>query len=311
MEEKRVNTFNELWCEKYRPTTLDDLLIEDAVREKILQYKDEVPNLLFCSPPGQGKTSLAKIIAISMLDCQYLYINASDENGIDTIRSKVSAFAQTKSIDGKIKIVILDEADYLTTQGQAALRNTMESYSDTCRFILTANLKHKIVPAIQSRCTSFDIVPPLKDAVQRCFNILKSENISYAEDDKRLIVQLVKSSYPDLRSAINNLQKSVVDGELKIREKGFNNSFCGKVLEKVVAGNALKVREYIITNETEFNGDYTQLLRTLLEVVIASEYSDEKKQQWCMHIAEHLYRAVFVVDQEINCFHCILQMVTA
>jgi hypothetical protein len=303
-----MSSFKELWVEKYRPTTLAGLLLEDNVRVKILNYKDEIPNLLFCSPPGQGKTSLAKIIVNDILQCQYLYLNASDENGIDVIRSKVSSFAQTKSIDGKIKVVILDEADYITSQGQAALRNTMETYSDTCRFILTANLKHKIVPAIQSRCTSFDIVPPLRDAVYHCFNILKLEDIEYEENDKRLIAQLVKNAYPDLRTAINNLQKSVIDGKLNIREKGIDGGFCNNILQMIDGGNPLKIREYIITNETEFNGDYPQLLRTLLEAVYNSWHKDEIKQQWCIIIAEHLYRAVFVVDQEINCFACILQM---
>ena len=121
--------YNSLWSEKYRPKTLDDILLEDNVKNKIMDFKTagEIPNLLFCGPPGQGKTSLAHIIVNNLLDCQYIYINASDENGIDTIRSKVSGFAQTASIDGALKVIILDEADYITAQGQAALRNTMET----------------------------------------------------------------------------------------------------------------------------------------------------------------------------------------
>ena len=120
---------------------------------------------------------LAKVLAKQVLDCQYLYINASDENGIDTIRSKVTQFAQTRSIDGNIKIIILDECDGLSQDAQRALRNTMEEYAEITRFVLTANYSHRIIPALQSRCQSLDLTPPLELCVDRVIHILKSENI--------------------------------------------------------------------------------------------------------------------------------------
>jgi len=301
--------YNMLWVEKYRPKTLNDILLDDTVRAKLEDFKTsgEIPNLLFCGPPGQGKTSLAHIIVNDMLDCQYIYINASDENGIDTIRSKVSGFAQTASIDGALKVIILDEADYITAQGQAALRNTMETYSSNCRFILTANIRHKIVPAIQSRCTGIDIVPPLKQSAQRVFNILKQENIIIDESDKPKIISLIKRTYPDLRKTINELQKSIINGKLEINVTGINNEFCDKILALISQKKPIEARTYVIQNEAEFNGDYQQLMRELLNSVFSSN-SMMQKAEWCLIIADHLYKSVFVVDQEINFFSCIIQM---
>src|SRR6476469_5737122 len=151
--------FNDLWVEKYRPKTLDELVLDSDNRTYFnsLKGKQEIPNLLFLGPPGIGKTTLSKIIVKEILNCQYLYINASDESGIDTIRNKVKSFAQTRSMDGKVKICLLDECDHLSsvnsglgnTNAQAALRNLMEEYSGTTRFILTGNYRHKIIPALQ------------------------------------------------------------------------------------------------------------------------------------------------------------------
>ena len=156
--------FNSLWVEKYRPKTLEDFICTEANKDIIASFKnkEEIPNLLFTGTPGLGKTTLAKIIVNDILGCQYLYINASDENGIDTIRTKVTSFAQTKSIDGKIKVIILDEADGLSIDAQRVLRNTMEEFARITRFILTANYKYRVIPALQSRCQSLELTPPLE-----------------------------------------------------------------------------------------------------------------------------------------------------
>ena len=198
--------FDKIWVEKYRPQTLSDVILDKETLRVVEEYTNEIPNLLFVGNPGTGKTTLARVIVNDILGCNYLYINASDESGIDTIRHNITNFAQTKSFDGGVKVVILDEADGLTSQAQAALRNTMETYAKYCRFILTANYKHKIIPALQSRCQSLTIKPVVELAVKRCYNILKDENVKVPEEQKKKFVQLVKRHFPDLRKTINELQ---------------------------------------------------------------------------------------------------------
>ena len=192
--------FDKIWVEKYRPQTLNDVILDNETLRVVEEYTNEIPNLLFVGNPGTGKTTLARVIVNDILRCNYLYINASDESGIDTIRHNITNFAQTKSFDGGVKVVILDEADGLTSQAQAALRNTMETYAKYCRFILTANYKHKIIPALQSRCQSLTIKPVVELAVKRCYNILKGENVKVPEEQKKKFVQLVKRHFPDLRT---------------------------------------------------------------------------------------------------------------
>ena len=155
----------DIWVERYRPTTLDDIVLSDDKRAYFDRVKEtsNLPNLLLVGSPGVGKTTLAKVIVSDILEAQYLYINASDENGIDTIRTKVLNFAQTQSIFGTTKIIVLDECDGLSLDAQKALRNSMEEYHDIARFVLTANYQHKIIPALQSRCHVFLFNPPKEE----------------------------------------------------------------------------------------------------------------------------------------------------
>ena len=165
-----------LWVEKYRSNTLDNYVGNENIKQTIQKYLDQndIQNFLFYGPAGTGKTTLAKLI-VNNLDCDYLYINASDERGIDTIRDKVSGFASAASFK-PLKVVILDEADFITIQGQAALRNVIETYSRTTRFILTCNFVERIIDPLQSRCQVLKIVPPSKnDIAKHVFNILKQE----------------------------------------------------------------------------------------------------------------------------------------
>lgn len=301
--------FKHLWVEKYRPTNLDDFIITDKNKAIIESYKTskEIPNLLFVGTPGLGKTTLAKIIVNDILECQYLYINASDENGIDTIRSKVTGFAQTKSIDGNIKVIILDETDGLSLDAQRALRNTMEEFAKITRFILTANYKHRVITALQSRCQSIDLTPPLDGVVKKCVTILKSENIEIAQQQKSILLEFIKSHYPDLRKITNELQKHSIDKKLTLTE---NNS--DDVLELILAEiknkNVVALRKALIENESKFNSDYVNLLRQIFNYTFRSEIADSLKSEYLLIIAEHLYRSSFVVDQEINCFSCFISL---
>lgn len=293
-----------IWCERYRPTTLDDLIISDRNREIINGFKEEIPNLLFVGTPGTGKTTCARIIVNDILKCDYLYINASDESGIDTIRHKVTNFAQTKSFNGGIKVVILDESDYLSNTAQAALRNTMESFAKYTRFILTANYKHKIIPALQSRCQFLDIKPTLEDGVRRIYSILKQEGIEIDDVQKKKFVELVKANFPDLRKAINEVQKNCINGSLAITTINVDNALLKAIYSAIEERDVISLRKHLIENENSFYGDYDTLMKDYLNYLYNQPVDDSKKKAMIATIAEHLYRSAFVLDKEINCFAC-------
>ena len=300
--------FDKIWVEKYRPATLNDIILDERTLSVVKEFKNEIPNLLFVGNPGTGKTTLARVIVNDILKCNYLYINASDESGIDTIRHNITNFAQTKSFDGGVKVIILDEADGLTVQAQGALRNTMETYAKYCRFILTANYKHKIIPAVQSRCQSLDIKPVVELAVKRCYNILKDENIKVPEEQKKKFVQLVKRHFPDLRKTINEIQKNVIDSELCIISVTGDNELLEAVYKKIASKNSLGARRYLIENEDRFQGDYDTLLGNYLNFIYTANIEDLKKKEMIAIIADHLYKSAFVVDKEINAFACLVNL---
>jgi len=303
------SNFDSLWVEKYRPKELTDFIINENNRVLIESFKNkkEIPNLLFIGTPGLGKTTLAKIIVNSILECQYLYINASDENGIDTIRTKVTSFAQTKSIDGAIKVIILDETDGLSMDAQRALRNTMEEFAKITRFILTANYKYRVINALQSRCQGIDLTPPLEGAVKRIGHILKAEKIDVPIQLKPKLLAFIKDNYPDLRKTINELQKFSVTGTLNLSNVD-NNEILSLIFSEIKKNNVLQLRKALIENESQFNSDYVNLLRALFNYIDGNEVEINLKKQYLLTIAEHLYRSSFVVDQEINCYACFIAL---
>ena len=209
-----MSNSHSLWVEKYRPTDLSTYIGNEHLREKVGVYLEsgDVPHLLLYGRAGTGKTTLAKIITKN-IDCDYLYVNASDENKIDDVRNKIKTFAASVGFKD-LKVVILDECDYLTPNAQAALRNLMETFSKHCRFILTCNYVERIIDPIQSRCQPYKIVPPSrKDVAKQMVNILNEEGATYDLDDVALIVN---AGYPDIRRVINSAQRQVVDGKLKV-----------------------------------------------------------------------------------------------
>jgi DNA polymerase III delta prime subunit len=211
-------------------------------------------------------------------------------------------------LDGGIKIIVLDEADGLTEVGQRALRNTMEEYAKFTRFILTANQLHRIIPALQSRCQSIQVESSLLDVVMRCMHILKQENININEEQKQQLVKHVKMTHPDVRRIISNLQRMCATGDFVINNND-DKQFATQLLQNILGkSNCNSIREFIINNEESFGNDYNALLKNLLNSTYESEVDESKKQMLMCIIAEHLYRCSFAMDQEINAFHCCLNL---
>ena len=297
--------FKKLWVEKHRPQTLSDICLSDSNREYFENISDMIPHLLFCSPPGQGKTTLAKIIVKNILKCQYLYINASDENGVDSIRNKVITFSQTRSIDGRVKVVILDEADNLSSDAQRILRNVMEEYAETTRFILTANYFHRIIEPLTSRCQIFDLTVDIDRYTERLLRILSQEGIKNVPSS---ISKFVKKRFPDFRRAINDLQKYSVTGNLKIIDEN-TSTFAHEIFNDISSkADLFLLRSKIIENEQEFSNDYQKLLRDVFEVCFSSKLKEDKKKMMLLYISEAMYKDNFVIDHEINFYSCILQL---
>lgn len=299
--------FQDLLVERYRPKSLDDIVLSKDEKDYFLSLKgkEEIPNLLFAGTPGTGKTSLAKIIVNNILDCQYLYINASDENGIETIRSKVIGFSSTKSLDGKLKVVLFDEADALSLESQKALRNVIEEYSANTRFIFTCNYLFKVLPALQSRCQIFNLVPPLEGILNRVVYVLKQQNITVPDEEKARLVELVRAGYPDLRRIINDIQKFSYTGTLSIKDNQVKG-LAEKVIQKIKNKTELvELRRFVIEREQEFSGDYLQLLKEMFEVVFRD---NSNNSDTLLTISDFMYKDSIVVDKEINWFSCCLNL---
>jgi DNA polymerase III delta prime subunit len=301
---------NTLWCEKYRPKTLDELCLSDENREILEVYRKnkDIPHLLFTSTPGTGKTSLAKIIVNEILGCDYLYINASDENGIDTLRNKIIGFAQTKSLTGGIKVVILDESDSLSESCARGLRNVLEEYSDNTRFILTANYKHKIITPIQSRCQTLSFEHKISDVVKHCAKILNKEGINIPSDQITPFQTLIKTNFPDFRKILNELQKCSLSGTLKIRNSTVSDEFIENIFEKLHQDDVVAIREYVIKNENAFQSDYHALLKSILNLIYSKNINSLKKKDAIIAIGYHLDRHSSVMDVEINAFVCLVSL---
>ena len=285
-----------LWVERYRPQDLSTYVGNEHLKSKVERFLDDgnIPHLLLYGRAGGGKTTLAKII-VNNTECDYLYINASDERNIDLVRDKLKTFASSVGFN-PMKVVILDEADYLNVNSaQPALRNLMETFSAHCRFILTCNYVEKIIDPIQSRCQTYKIVPPSKKEVAvHAKTILEKENISFDLDDLALVVT---AGYPDLRKVINELQRMSINGKLSVDKDGMiHNEFKLQFLDAIRNGESIgTIRKMVAdSNFTE----YTELYRLLYDEV--ESFGVDKMPEIIADISKGSYQDVLVVDKEIN-----------
>ena len=291
--------------EKYRPEDLSTYVGNPQLKESISKQlsQNDIQNYLFYGPAGTGKTTLAKII-VNKLDCDYLYINASDERGIETIRDKVSGFSSVMSFK-PIKVVILDEADFLTIQAQASLRNIIETFSRTTRFILTCNFVERIIDPLQSRCQTFKIIPPTKKEVAvHLASICDKESISY---DLPAIGKVVNKFYPDLRKMLNTIQASNINNHLTIDDSLLvSASYLSALLNelKKTKPSIKEIRQIIQDSNVD---DFEELFRFLFDN--AEAYLPNREGTVAILVNEHQYKANFRIDKEINMISLLQQII--
>jgi DNA polymerase III delta prime subunit len=289
---------NSLFVEKYRSKTLEDYIGNEQLKSIVAQYieKNDLQNLLLYGTPGTGKTTLAKLI-VNNFNCDFLYINSSDERGIDTIRDKVQGFASSASFK-PIKIIILDEADFLTIQAQASLRNIIETYSRTTRFILTCNYLERIIDPLQSRCQVLKITPPSKKEVaQHVANVLDKEEINYELEDLALVVN---KHYPDVRKILNTCQVNTVDNTLKIDNTVLTGGYKDGLLKELKSPSKdsfKNIRQILADSNLD---DFEDVYRFLYDTLDEYGNNDLAKAMIIIDIENYMYHANFRIDKEIN-----------
>ncbi len=292
----------ELWTEKYRPDTLDGYVFRDDDQKHQVQgwiSSGAIPHLLFSGAPGVGKTTLAKIL-IGQLDVQdvdVLEINASRENSVDNVRERITNFVATMPF-GEFKVVLLDEADYISPNGQAALRGVMETYSSTARFILTCNYPNKVIPALHSRCQGFHIEKiDTTEFTARIATVLVSENIDVDIDT---LDSYVKATYPDLRKCINLVQMNSVDGKLVSPQESDSAmaDYRLAVVDLFKEGKLLEARKLLCSQVRADEMD--ELFRWMYDNLELWSTTQEGQDAAVLIIAKGLRNIPMVADQEIN-----------
>ena len=294
-----------LLVEKYRPTNLENYVGNESIKKSISNYigQNDIQNLIFYGPAGTGKTTLAKLI-VKNIECDHIYINASDERGIETIRDKVAGFASVMSFK-PIKVVILDEADFLTIQAQASLRNVIETFSRTTRFILTCNFIERIIDPLQSRCQTLKIIPPSKlDIFRHLKKVVTKENIECGTSD---LTTIVDNNYPDIRKMLNSIQVSTTDGKLNLDPTALvSSNYIKDVLKELSNGKSWTTIRQIIADANV--KDFEELYRTLYDK--SPEYASGKEGMVAFYINEYSYQSNFRIDKEINCMALINQLIS-
>ena len=303
---------NFLWVEKYRPKTIDDCILSNTIKGTLndLVKEERVPNLMFTGPAGVGKTTVARAIC-DMTNSDYIIINGSDEGRmIDTLRTKMTQFCSTISLQGGRKVVIIDEADYMNPDSvQPAMRGFIEKFTENCSFIFTCNYKNRIIEPIHSRCAVVDFSSPKSEKPEIAFefmnrgsHILKSENIHY---DNRVVVELINKHFPDFRRVLNEMQRystsGTIDSGILANMGELNlNALVTALREK----NFPNMRQWVTSNvDNDPASVYRKIYDKLYEVV-----SKGSIPQAVLIIADYQYKSAFVADQEINLVACLIEL---
>ncbi len=298
---------NSLWVEKYRPQTIKDFIGNEHIVEKFGEFIDagEVSNILFHGHAGSGKTTMAKIL-INSIDCDYLFINASDENNVETVREKLKTFATSAGFKGK-KVVVLDEADNFSVQAQQILRALIEAVSKHCRFILTCNYPEKLIDPLKSRFEEYHVTPPnKKDVAKRLVKILKSEEVEFEPKDLKKIINL---NFPDIRRCIKVAQQNTMKGKLKLNNSTLTkNDYTEEIVKllrtKMTMGSFYtKVRQCLAdSGVTTFEDIYKELYKNLENI------SSVKYPYMVQIIAQSQFQYSFVVDKEIEVMSMLVKL---
>lgn len=298
-----------LWVETYRPQTVSDCILPERLKKPFQEYVNQknIPNLLLSGGPGVGKTTVAKAMC-NEIGCDFMVLNGSDENGVDTIRFKIKNYASSMSLSGGRKVVIIDEADYLTPNAQAILRNAIEEFSINCSFIFTCNYKAKIIEPLHSRCAVIDFALKggekslmAKDFFKRVQSILQSEKVEY---DDRVLAEVIKKYFPDFRRVLNELQRysqfGKVDSGLLAQ---IVNVSLSEIVKHMKEKNFSEVRKWVASGDYDANVVFRQVYDALYDILKPSSIP-----QAVLILADYQYKQAFVADSEINLVACLVEL---
>jgi DNA polymerase III delta prime subunit len=300
-----------LYVEKYRPHKIEDCILPDRLKKVFQDYvtKGDIPNLMLTGTAGCGKTTVAKAMC-EEIGCNFLFINSSDERGIDTLRTKIKGYASTVSLTGGRKVIILDEADYLTPEAQAGLRGAIEEFSENCSFIFTCNFKARLIDALHSRCSVIDFAlkgdEKAKMAAQmfkRLANILTEEGITY---DKDVLGKIVQRYFPDYRRTLNELQRYSTSGNIDAGVLSQVESV--RKLDDLI--KALKDKDFSTMRKWVVNNsdiDQSRIFRSIYDNLCVY-LKAESVPMAVVTLAKYQYQAAFVADQELNLVACLTEL---
>jgi len=301
-----------LWCEKYRPKTINECILPDAMKKTFsdIVASGEIPNMLFTGTAGLGKTTVAKAIC-NELDLDYILVNGSEDGNIDTLRNKIRRFASSVSLMGGYKVVILDEADYLNPQStQPALRGFIEEFSDNCRFILTCNFKNRIIEPLHSRCGVYEFNTSKKDMqklcskfYQRVTNIFQNEGVD-TNGQMKDVAELIMKHAPDWRRVLNELQRASVGGVLNLETLTKTDASYDNLFKALKDKDFKKMRSWVTNN---MDIDSSVIFRSIYDAMY-EKVQPQSIPQLVLILADYQYKDAFVADHELNIVACMTEI---